>query len=69
MPNDIRVNGATEPLIDGTVANLLRRKGVTPGACGIAVALDGAVLPARAWDSATLKPGDTVEIVRAFQGG
>ncbi|MGG2362617.1 sulfur carrier protein ThiS [Salmonella enterica] len=36
---------------------------------GLAIALNGAVLPRAAWDQAALKPGDDVEIVRPFQGG
>ncbi len=36
---------------------------------GIAVALNGAVVPRAAWPQTALKPGDSVEIVRARQGG
>ena len=36
---------------------------------GIAVALNGSVVPRSAWADTTLKPGDNVEIVRARQGG
>ena len=36
---------------------------------GLAVALNGAVVPRAAWPSTTLREGDRVEIVRARQGG
>lgn len=36
---------------------------------GMAVALNGLVLPAAAWGRTTLRDGDAVEIVTAMQGG
>ncbi len=36
---------------------------------GIAVALNGAIVPRAAWRAAVLRAGDSVEIVRARQGG
>ncbi len=36
---------------------------------GIAVALNGAIVPRAAWPQTRLRPGDSVEIVRARQGG
>jgi sulfur carrier protein len=46
----------------------LRARGVA-GCRGVAVAVNGAVVPAGAWDSRALAPGDAVEIVRPFGGG
>jgi sulfur carrier protein len=65
----IRVNGESEPLAAATVEALLAEKAVDTGQCGIAVALNGAVIPRAAWGDTSLKPGDSVEIVRAKQGG
>jgi len=65
----IRVNGETEPLAASTIEVLLAEKAVDTGQRGIAVALNGAVVPRTAWRDTPLKPGDTVEIVRARQGG
>jgi sulfur carrier protein len=65
----IRVNGETEPLAAATLAALLEEKAVDIEQKGIAVALNGAVVPRAAWPETTLKPGDAVEIVRARQGG
>ena len=65
----IRVNGETEPLAAVTLAALIAEKAIDTEQRGIAVALNGAVVPRAAWAATTLKPGDDVEIVRARQGG
>jgi sulfur carrier protein len=65
----IRVNGESEPLAAATVEALLAEKAVDTGQRGIAVALNGAVVPRAAWRDTVLKSGDSVEIVRARQGG
>jgi sulfur carrier protein len=65
----IRVNGETEPLAAATLEQLLEEKAVDTGQRGVAVALNGAVVPRGAWRETALKPGDSVEIVRARQGG
>ena len=64
----IRVNGESEQLV-ATVAALLEAKEIGADARGVAVALNGAVVPRRAWCDTRLAPGDDVEIVRARQGG
>jgi sulfur carrier protein len=65
----IRVNGENEPLIVATLADLLEEKAVDTGQRGIAVAVNGAIVPRAAWPQTKLRPGDSVEIVRARQGG
>jgi sulfur carrier protein len=65
----IRLNGQDEPLIAATLAALLEEKAVDFAQRGIAVALNGAIVPRAAWPQTPLKPGDNVEIVRARQGG
>jgi sulfur carrier protein len=65
----IRVNGEVEPLGVPTVAALLAEKAVDTAQRGIAVAINGAVVPRAAWAATPLRPGDNVEIVRARQGG
>jgi sulfur carrier protein len=69
MPANIRVNGQDEPLAAGTIAALLEEKAVDVGQRGIAVALNGAIVPRTAWLKTPLRPGDSIEIVRARQGG
>jgi sulfur carrier protein len=67
MSDTIQVNGQSEELSAATVAALLREKDIE--APGVAVALNGAVVPRGAWQATQLRAGDTVEIVRARQGG
>lgn len=69
MGAEIRVNGESEPLETATLEALLAEKAVDTGQRGIAVALNGAVVPRSAWAATALHPGDSVEIVRARQGG
>ena len=69
MTQHIQVNGKPESLAASTLDALLRTKGVAPGAKGVAVALNGMVVPAARWPETTLSPGDELEIVRPFSGG
>jgi len=65
----IRINGESERLVAATLDALLAEKAVDTGQRGIAVALNGAVVPRTAWRDTPLTAGDSVEIVRAKQGG
>jgi len=70
MPDThIRINGQDEILSVATLAALLEEKAVDTEQRGIAVALNGAVVPRAAWKETPLRAGDTIEIVRARQGG
>ena len=69
VPTSIRVNGRDERLAVVTLAALLQEKAVDTGRRGIAVALNGAIVPRAAWSQTALHPGDSVEIVRVLQGG
>ncbi len=66
---NIRVNGQDEPLEFATLAALLAEKAVDTGQRGIAVAVNGSIVPRAAWPQTMLRAGDNVEIVRARQGG
>jgi len=46
---NIRVNGENEPLVVATLAALLEEKAVDTGQRGIAVAINGAMVPRAAW--------------------
>ena len=65
----IQVNGKDESLAGSTVASLLEDREIGANARGIAVALNGAVVPRAIWRQTTLSAGDRVEIVRVLQGG
>lgn len=69
VQTDIRVNGQDEPLGVATLGALLEEKAVDTGQRGIAVALNGAIVPRAAWPQTALRRGDSIEIVRALQGG
>lgn len=65
----IYFNGAPRELPDGvTVAEAIAELGPGPRR-GIAVALDGEVVPRAAWDDTQLRSGARLEVVQAVQGG
>ncbi len=68
MTVNIRVNGEAEPLAGTTVAALLKARGIERPR-GVAVAVNGVVVPAGTWSSVVLSAGDDVEIVKPFGGG
>ena len=65
----IRINGRAETLSATTVIALLEQRGIEAGGRGVAVALNGAVVPRAIWADTRLSAGDAVEIVQAKQGG
>ncbi|HEY7296664.1 MAG TPA: sulfur carrier protein ThiS [Xanthobacteraceae bacterium] len=65
----IRLNGQDEVLAAATLAALLEQKALDVAQRGIAVAVNGEVVPRTAWAHTPLRSGDRVEIVRARQGG
>ena len=65
----IRLNGQDEVVTAATLAALLEEKTVDLAQRGIAVAVNGDVVPRAAWAETPLRSGDRVEIVRARQGG
>lgn len=69
MTATIRVNGQSEALRTPTVAELLRSKAIDPDHKGVAVALNGKILPRTTWTHTPLSQDDSVEIVKAFAGG
>jgi sulfur carrier protein len=65
----VTVNGVSEPLEAATIDALLAARDIAPDGRGVAVALNGAVVRRADWATTALNAGDTVEIVRAMQGG
>ena len=64
----IRVNGEPTDVAPGiTVAALLADRGAPDR--GVAVAIDGEVVPRTQWSSTALADDTAVEIVMAVQGG
>ncbi len=65
----VTVNGMTLPLRSTHLLDLVRQMGHDPDRAGIAVAVNGEVIPRARWSERALLPGDEVEIVGAVQGG
>ena len=66
----IRVNGVPSELpADVTVARLVETLELPADARGVAVAVDGEVVPRGEWGARTVRDGAAVEIVQAVQGG
>jgi sulfur carrier protein len=65
----IRLNGSKRPLRERSLVGLLREFGCDPELPGIAVAINGEVVPRREWSDRAVEPGDSIEIVTAVQGG
>jgi sulfur carrier protein len=66
----IELNGAPLELPAGaTLADAVRESGAEPEARGVAVALDGEVVPRAEWRSTPLAEGGRVEVLAAIQGG
>ena len=62
------VNGELRELDTGaTVADVVRT--LTDADRGVAVALDGEVVPRSEWETTTLSAGRRLEVLRAVQGG
>jgi sulfur carrier protein len=66
----IVLNGQGSDVAAGeTVAAVLVRLGLEVDARGVAVAVDGEVVPRDAWRSFTLAENAQVEVLTAMQGG
>jgi sulfur carrier protein len=64
------LNGERRDLDEGaTVREAVTATGVPHEGRGVAVALDGEVVPRRRWDDVPLREGQRVEVVQAVQGG
>ena len=69
MDKTITVNGEALPFASQALRVLLSEKGIDPARGGVAIALNGEVVPRAEWDQTRLKPNDKVEIVHIVRGG
>ena len=66
----VSVNGEDRDLPDGAgVDAAVRAAGAPESRRGVAVAVDGEVVPRGAWDFTPLREGQSVEVLQAVQGG
>ena len=64
------VNGEPREVSGGlSVSGLLRALGHDPSGAGIAVAVNGEVVPRGAWPTTALGERDRIEVLGAAQGG
>ena len=63
------VNGEARDWEGGALTTFLKAYGLDPAAPGIAVALNGSVVPRKAWPETELGEGDRLELVGVFKGG
>jgi thiazole synthase len=66
----VEINGEIRELAEGsTLADAARAAGAPESARGVAIALDGEVVPHSEWEATTLREGQAVEVLAAIQGG
>jgi sulfur carrier protein len=66
----VAINGLATEVPDGvTVAGVLAELNVPGAARGVAVAVQGEVVPRGQWVRMSLRDGDRIEVVGAIQGG
>ena len=66
----VTLNGSATSFEErATVAEALRATGGDPSGRGLAIAVNGEVVPRSAWGDRRLAPGDRIEILAATQGG
>jgi sulfur carrier protein len=65
----IRVNGEPRETAAATLVQLLRQLELAETTAGVAVAVNGAIVPRSDWTAQRLENGDRVDIVGAVQGG
>jgi len=65
----IFVNGEPRERAGATIAELLADLGVEARARGVAVAVDGEVVPRAEWGERRITEGERVEALSAMQGG
>jgi sulfur carrier protein len=67
---NVRLNGEPAELrAEATVADAVQASGLEAAARGVAVAVEGEVVPRGEWAERRLSEGVSVEVVRAVQGG
>ncbi len=69
MTKAVRINGEETRISTDTVEALLRSRDIPIDGRGIAVAVNGTVVPRAEWRSARLEDGDQLEIIRPVVGG
>jgi sulfur carrier protein len=66
----VTLNGEPRELREGaTIVDAVQASGAPESHAGIAVAVDGEVVPRGRWDGQPLADGQQIEVLQAVQGG
>jgi sulfur carrier protein len=65
---DVTLNGERRTVDDGTTVDVVVA-GLQRGRAGVAVAVNGEVVPRSRWAATTLSADDRIEVLAAAQGG
>jgi sulfur carrier protein len=66
----VTINGERRELDEGaTVETAARLAGAPEGGHGVAVAVNGEVVPRGAWEQTRVRAGQEIEVLKAVQGG
>ncbi len=66
---ELILNGRKRPFPGADLLALLAEMKVAGNAKGVAVAVNGEIIPRARWAETRLAPGDEVDVVGAVQGG
>ena len=66
---EISLNGNPHRFAGVNLVDLLAEHAIDQTKPGVAVAVNDSIIPRAEWATASLNPGDTVEIVRPHSGG
>lgn len=66
---DITVNGEPRSMPEPTTVAGLATALVGPVQNGIAIAVNGTVLPPASWTTQAVRAGDRIDVITAMQGG
>ncbi len=65
----LHLNGEPVETASPAIPEFLKERGIDPRQPGIAVAVNGEVVPRASWETRSLSEGDDVELITAMQGG
>jgi sulfur carrier protein len=66
---NVVLNGHEQELPPGATVQAAVAAAGAPSTRGVAVAVDGEVVPRSRWDNTALREGQKVEVLQAVQGG
>ncbi len=66
---NVKINGEEITTEAVTIHELISRQNMKGGDKGVAIAINGTVVPKERWHEHHLSEADVIEIVRATQGG